>query len=62
MAWATPFLATSAFLLVLYYGPRLVARPWLRNIVLVMIKLQHSRLLSSPAPSAAFINKVAPII
>jgi hypothetical protein len=61
VAWATPFLATSAFLLVLYYGPRLVARPWLRNIVLVMIVAAFAAAVVAGA-FGAFINKVAPII
>ena len=61
VAWATPFLATSAFLLVVYYGPRLVARPWLRNIVLVMIVAAFAAAVVAGA-FGAFINKVAPII
>lgn len=58
VAWLAPLLATSAFLLVLYYGPRLVARPWLRNAVIVMVVAAFL----AAVVAGAFINKVAPIV
>jgi hypothetical protein len=60
VAWAAPFLATSAFLLVLYYGPRLTARPWLRMTVIVMLVGGFAAAVVGGA-FGAFINKVAPI-
>jgi hypothetical protein len=60
IAWAAPFLATSAFLLVLYYGPRLMARRWLRTAVIVMIVGGFAAAVVGGA-FGAFINKVAPI-
>lgn len=60
VAWAAPILATSAFLLVMYYGPRLISRRWLRMAVIVM--LVGSFLAAVVAGAlGAFINKVAPI-
>jgi hypothetical protein len=61
VAWLAPLLATSAFLLVLYYGPRLVARPWLRNAVIVMLVAAFLAAVVAGA-FGAFINKVAPIV
>ncbi len=61
VAWLAPFLATGAFLLVLYYGPRLVARPWLRNAVIVMLVAAFLAAVVAGA-LGAFINKVAPIV
>ncbi|MEK7424410.1 MAG: hypothetical protein AAB131_11285 [Actinomycetota bacterium] len=60
VAWAAPFLATSAFLLVLYYGPRLTARTWLRTTVIVMLVGGFAAAVVGGA-FGAFINKVAPI-
>jgi hypothetical protein len=60
VAWAAPFLATSAFLLVLHYGPRLIARPWLRMTVIVMIVGGFAAAVVGGA-FGAFINKIAPI-
>jgi hypothetical protein len=60
VAWAAPFLATSAFLLVLYYGPRLTARRWLRMAVIVMLVGGFAAAVVGGA-FGAFINKVAPI-
>jgi len=60
VAWASPFLATSAFLLVLYYGPRLTARPWLRTATIVMLVGGFAAAVVGGA-FGAFINKVAPI-
>ena len=60
VAWAAPMLATSAFLLVLYYGPRLVSRRWLRMTVIVMLIGSFASAVVAGA-FGAFINKVAPI-
>lgn len=60
VAWAAPFLATSAFLLVLYYGPRLMSRSWLRTAVIVMIVGGFGAAVVGGA-FGAFINKIAPI-
>jgi hypothetical protein len=60
VAWAAPFLATSAFLLMVYYGPRIVARPWLRAAIIVMIVAAFAAAVVGGA-FGAFINKVAPI-
>jgi hypothetical protein len=60
IAWAAPFLATSAFLLVLYYGPRITARPWLRMAVIVMLVGGFAAAVVAGA-FGAFINKAAPI-
>lgn len=61
VGWAAPFLATSAFLLVLYFGPRIVARPWLRAAIIVMLVGAFAAAAVAGA-YGAFINKVAPII
>lgn len=61
VAWLAPIFATSAFLLVLYYGPRLVARPWLRNAVLILLVAAFAAAVVGGA-FGAFINKVAPIV
>ena len=55
-----PLLATSAFLLVLYYGPRIMARPWLRTAIIVMLVGAFAAAAVAGA-FGAFINKVAPI-
>jgi hypothetical protein len=61
VAWAAPLLATAAAFLITYYGPRLVARPWLRNAVLVMFVAAFAAAVVGGA-FGAFINKVAPIV
>ena len=61
VAWAAPFLATAAAFLVTYYGPRLIARPWLRAAVIVMFVGAFAAAAIGGA-FGAFINKVAPII
>lgn len=61
VAWAAPFLATSAFLLFLYFGPRIVARPWLRTALIVMLVGAFAAAAVAGA-YGAFINKAAPII
>lgn len=60
VAWAAPFLATSAFLLLLYYGPRITARPWLRAAIIVMLVGAFAAAVVGGG-FGAFINKVAPI-
>jgi len=60
VAWGAPFLATSAFLLTLYYGPRILARPWLRTAIIVMLVGAFGAAAAAGA-FGAFINKVAPI-
>lgn len=61
VAWASPFLATAAAFLIIYYGPRLVARPWLRAAVIVMFVAAFAAAAVGGA-YGAFINKVAPIV
>lgn len=61
VAWAAPILATSAFLLMVYYGPRVIARPWLRMAIIVMLVGAFAAAVVAGA-FGAFINKVAPII
>lgn len=61
VAWAAPFLATSAFLLFLYFGPRIIARPWLRAAIIVMLVAAFAAAAVAGA-YGAFINKAAPII
>jgi glucan phosphoethanolaminetransferase (alkaline phosphatase superfamily) len=60
VAWATPILATAAAFLIIYYGPRLVARPWLRALVIVMLVGAFAAAVVGGA-FGAFLNKVAPI-
>jgi len=60
VAWGAPFLATSAFLVALYYGPRIMARPWLRSAIIVMVVGAFAAAAAAGA-YGAFINKVAPI-
>jgi hypothetical protein len=61
VAWAAPFLATAVAFIVVYYGPRLVARPWLRAMVLVMFVAAFAAAAIGGA-FGAFLNKVAPIV
>jgi len=60
VAWGAPLLATSAFLLALYYGPRIMARPWLRTAIIVMLVGAFAA-AAVAGVFGAFINKVAPI-
>lgn len=60
IAWSAPFLATSAFLVALYYGPRVLARPWLRTALIVMVVAAIGAATIGGA-FGTFINKVAPI-
>lgn len=59
IAWASPILATAAFLLLVYYGPRIVARPWLRTILLAMVVTAFAAAVVAGA-FGAFITKIAP--
>lgn len=61
VAWATPFLATSAFLLLAYYGARVVTRPWLRTTIIVLFVAAFAAAVVGGA-FGAFLNKVAPIV
>jgi hypothetical protein len=61
IGWAAPILATAAAFLVVYYGPRLMARPWLRTAVIVMFVAAFGAAVVGGA-FGAFLNKVAPII
>lgn len=61
IAWAAPILATAAAFLVAYYGPRLIARPWLRAVTIVMFVGAFAAAVVGGA-FGAFLNKVAPIV
>ena len=61
ISWAAPLLATGAAFLVVYYGPRLVARPWLRAAVIVMMVGAFAAAAVGGA-FGAFLNKIAPIV
>ncbi|HYO17528.1 MAG TPA: hypothetical protein VES02_02520, partial [Dermatophilaceae bacterium] len=60
IAWGAPFLATSTFLLAVYYGPRILARPWLRTAMIVMLVGAFAA-AALAGVFGAFINKIAPI-
>lgn len=60
VSWAAPFLATAVAFLVAYYGPRLIARPWLRMAVIVMFVGAFAAAVVGGA-FGAFLNKIAPI-
>ena len=61
VAWAAPILATAVAFLVIYYGPRLIARPWLRAAAIVMFVAAFGAAAVGGA-FGAFLNKVAPIV
>jgi hypothetical protein len=61
VAWAAPFLATAVAFIIAYYGPRLVARPWLRAMAIVMFVGAFAAAVVGGA-FGAFLNKVAPIV
>jgi hypothetical protein len=61
VAWAAPILATAVAFLVVYYGPRLIARPWLRAVTIVMFVSAFAAAVVGGA-FGAFLNKVAPIV
>ncbi len=60
VSWAAPILATAAAFLVYYYGARLISRPWLRMVVIVMFVAAFAAAVVGGA-FGAFLNKVAPI-
>lgn len=60
VAWAAPFLATAVAFIVAYYGPRLIARPWLRAMVIVMFVGAFGAAVVGGV-IGAFLNKLAPI-
>lgn len=61
ISWAAPLLATAAAFLVLYYGPRLISRPWIRAVTIVMFVAAFGAAAVGGA-FGAFLNKVAPIL
>jgi len=61
VSWAAPILATAAAFLVVYYGPRLIARPWLRAAVITMFVAAFAAAVVGGA-FGAFLNKVAPVL
>ncbi len=61
VSWAAPILATAAAFLVVYYGPRLIARQWLRTAVIVMFVAAFAAAVVGGA-FGAFLNKIAPIV
>ncbi len=60
-AWAAPILATAAAFIIMYYGPRLITRPWLRSVTIVMFVAAFAAAVVGGG-LGAFINKVAPIV
>jgi hypothetical protein len=61
VSWAAPILATTAAFLIVYYGPRLISRPWLRAVTIVMFVAAFAAGVVGGV-FGAFLNKVAPII
>jgi hypothetical protein len=61
VAWAAPILATAVAFLVTYYGPRLLRRPRLRAVTIVMFVGAFGAAVVGGA-FGAFLNKVAPIV
>ena len=60
VAWASPFLATAAAFLIVYYGPRLIGRPWLRAATIVMFVGAFAA-AAVAGVFGAFLNKIAPV-
>lgn len=60
VSWTAPLLATATAFVVTYYGPRLIARPWLRAVSIVMFVGAFAAAVVGGA-FGAFLNKVAPI-
>lgn len=60
VTWAAPILATAAAALIVYYGPRLISRPWVRAAVLTMFVAAFAAAVVGGA-FGAFLNKIAPI-
>jgi hypothetical protein len=61
VAWAAPILATAAAFLISYYGPRLIARPWLRSAVIVMFVAGFAAAVIGGV-LGAFLKNIAPIV
>jgi len=61
VSWAAPILATAAAFLVVYYGPRLISRPWLRAAVITMFVAAFAAAVVGGA-FGAFLNKIAPVL
>ncbi len=61
VSWAAPILATAAAFLIIYYGPRLISRPWVRATTIVMFVAAFAAAVVGGA-LGAFLNKVAPIV
>lgn len=61
ISWAAPILATAAAFLVVYYGPRLISRPWLRAALIVMFVGAFAA-AAVGGVFGAFLNKIAPIL
>jgi hypothetical protein len=61
ISWAAPLLATAVAFIVSYYGPRLVARPWLRTAAIVMFVGAFAAAAVGGA-FGAFLNKIAPVL
>jgi hypothetical protein len=61
VAWAAPILATAAAFVITYYGPRLIARPWSRAMVIVMFVGGFAAAVVGGV-FGAFLNKIAPIV
>ena len=58
---AARILATASAFLIVYYGPRLIAHPWLRTAVIVMFVAAFAAAVVGGA-FGAFLNKIAPIV
>ncbi|HZD18885.1 MAG TPA: hypothetical protein VE669_12160 [Actinomycetota bacterium] len=61
ISWAAPLLATAVAFVVSYYGPRLIARPWVRMMAIVMFVGAFAAAAVGGA-FGAFLNKVAPVL
>jgi hypothetical protein len=61
ISWAAPLLATAVAFVISYYGPRLIARPWLRAVTIVMFVSAFGAAAVGGA-FGAFLNKVAPVL
>ena len=60
IAWAAPFLVTAVAFIVAYYGPRIIKRPWLRTVTIVMLVGGFGAAVIGGI-YGAFLNKIAPI-
>lgn len=61
ISWAAPLLATAVAFIVSYYGPRVIARPWLRAALITMFVAAFAAAAIGGA-FGAFLNKTAPIV